>query len=269
MISDFHMHTNWSSDSPTRPKDMVREAIRKQMDAICITDHQDIGLPYREGEMEARLDIEPYLKSMFRLKEHYKDRIDVRIGIELGLQRHLCELYTEMVKNKPFDFIIGSGHVFDGMDPCYDPYFDDKTDEEGYRHAFEITLENIKRFTNFDVLGHIDYVVRYGSRQEKSYSYKQNAEVLDEIMKHLISNGKGIEINTAGWKYGLPFAHPHKDVIKRYRELGGEIITVGSDAHRPEHVGYDFHKVGDLLQECGFKYYTEFKERKPIFRQLT
>ena len=88
-------------------------------------------------------------------------------------------------------------------------------------------------------------------------------------MRYLIANGKGIEINTAGWKYGLPFAHPHQDVLKRYKELGGEIITVGSDAHRPEHVGYDFYKVGDLLKECGFKYYTEFKARKPIFRQLT
>lgn len=69
----------------------------------------------------------------------------------------------------------------------------------------------------------------------------------------------------SGLKYGLPFAHPHADVLKRYRELGGEIITVGADGHRPEHIAYDFHKAQGILEECGFKYYAEFKERRPIF----
>ena len=87
-------------------------------------------------------------------------------------------------------------------------------------------------------------------------------------MKHLIEHGKGLELNTAGWKYGLPFAHPHQDVLKRYKELGGEIITIGSDGHRPEHVAYDFHKVKDYLEACGFKYYTEFRQRKPYFCAL-
>ena len=73
----------------------------------------------------------------------------------------------------------------------------------------------------------------------------------------------------AGLKYGLPFAHPHPDILRRYRELGGEIITVGADGHRPEHIAYDFEKADSILKSCGFRYYTEFKERKPVFKLLT
>ena len=90
----------------------------------------------------------------------------------------------------------------------------------------------------------------------------------DEILKILIQKEKGLELNMAGLKYGLPYAHPHKDILKRYKELGGEIITVGADGHKPEHIAYDFHKVSDILKECGFTYYTEFNKRKPDFCKL-
>ena len=80
--------------------------------------------------------------------------------------------------------------------------------------------------------------------------------------------GKGIELNTAGFKYGLGFAHPHISILKRYKELGGEVITVGSDAHQPENIAYDFDRAKEVLKDSGFKYYTEFKGRKPIFIQV-
>ena len=108
----------------------------------------------------------------------------------------------------------------------------------------DIRVQNVRIDGDFDVLGHLDYVVRYGIEQEKEYSYRKFADEIDEILKILIKRGKGLEINMAGLKYGLPFAHPHPDILKRYRELGGEIITVGSDAHRPEHIAYEFAKIG-------------------------
>lgn len=268
MKSDFHMHTGFSSDSDAKPEIMIEEAIKLGLDTICITDHQDVDFPEHIMPSGFRLDFEPYFKKLQKLKVQYKNQIDVRIGVEFGLQPHLGEIYHKFAEEYPFDFIIGSVHIFDGMDPYYKGYFDDKTDEEGYRRAFEITLENIKNVSDFDVLGHIDYVVRYGKEQAKHYSYEKYADLIDEILKYLISHGKGIELNTAGFKYGLGFCHPHPDVIRRYRELGGEIITVGSDGHKPEHIAYDFHKVSNILKECGFENYTEFKDRKPIFRQL-
>ena len=84
----------------------------------------------------------------------------------------------------------------------------------------------------------------------------------------MIEKEKGLEVNSAGLMYGLPFGHAHPDVLKRYRELGGEIITIGADAHKPEHIAYDFAKAEEILKSCGFKYYTEFFEQKPVFKQL-
>ena len=118
------------------------------------------------------------------------------------------------------------------------------------------------------MLGHLDYVVRYGKHREQEYSYGRFADEIDEILRYLIEHGKGLEVNTAGLKYGLPFAHPHPDVLKRYKKLGGEIITVGADAHTPEHVGYDFNIVDNILEACGFKYYAEFIKRAPVFRKI-
>ncbi len=129
-------------------------------------------------------------------------------------------------------------------------------------------LDYIKAVEDFDALGHLDYIVRYGKEQQKFYSYRQFADEIDEILKYLIANGKALELNMAGMKYGLGFAHPHPDILKRYKELGGEMVTVGSDAHRPEHIAYAYEKAGEILKECGFGYYTEFIKRKPQSIQI-
>lgn len=268
MKADFHMHTSFSSDSDTTPEDMVRGAIEKGLQTICITDHYDKDFPMTPGGEEFAFDMESYVKEIRRLKELYKDSIDIRMGIEIGLQPHLGDFYHVLINAYPFDFVIGSVHVIDHLDPYYGEYFIGKEDEDAYRQAFEETLENIKVNKDFDVLGHIDYVVRYGKQKAEHYSYQKYADILDEIMKELIRQGKGLELNAAGWKYGLGFCHPHPDVLKRYRELGGEIITVGADGHKPEHIAYDFSKVSAVLKECGFQYYTEFKERKAYFKHL-
>ena len=117
---------------------------------------------------------------------------------------------------------------------------------------------------DFDVYGHIDYVVRYGPNKNQFYSYKKFSDIIDEILKKIISTGHGIEINTAGFKYRLGHPNPTEDIIKRYHELGGEIITIGSDGHKPEHLAYDFNKIPALLNSCGFDYYTVFEGRKPV-----
>lgn len=269
MRSDFHMHTNFSTDSDSTPEQMIEGAIQKGLQTICITDHQDVDFPKSIMPEGFQIDFDKYFETFRKLQRKYQNQIEVLIGVELGLQPHLGNVYKELAETYPFDFVIGSIHILDGMDPYFKEYFEDKTDEEAYRRAFEITLENIKNISDYDVLGHLDYVVRYGKNQDRDYSYLKYADYIDEILKYLIAHGKGLEINTAGFKYGLSFAHPHTDVLKRYRELGGEIITIGSDGHKPEHIAYDFHRVSDILKACGFKNYTEFKQRKPIFRQLT
>ena len=168
----------------------------------------------------------------------------------------------------PFDFVIGSSHVVHGVDPYYPNYYDNRDEDTAYMEYFESILENIATDADYDVYGHIDYVVRYGPNKNEFYSYKKFSDIIDEILIKLIEKGKGIEINTAGFKYGLNHPNPTEDIICRYRQLGGEIITIGADGHKPEHIAYDFHKVPEILKNAGFNYYTVFKNRKPDFIKI-
>lgn len=274
--ADMHMHTWFSTDSEACPCDMAGEAVRKGLKTICFTDHFDKD-DLEWGE-EGIFDVDAYFVEMQKLQEEYAGKLNIRIGIELGLRTYLKDYYEELTKKYPFDFVIGSVHNVpykkdvEGnilyTDPAAEKLFTDRTDKEAYRLMMETTLENVRTSDCFQTLGHLDYVVRYGKSREKEYSYTDYADIIDEILKLLIEKEKGLEVNSAGLKYGLPFAHPHPDVLKHYRELGGEIITIGADAHKPEHIAYDFAKAEEILKSCGFKYYTEFFEQKPVFKQL-
>ena len=116
--------------------------------------------------------------------------------------------------------------------------------------------------------GHLDYVVRYGPNKDADYSYAKYADLLDSILETLIEKGKGLELNTGGLRSGLRDVNPCAEVLKRYRELGGEILTVGSDSHSDSHISFEFEKACELLKECGFRYYTVFEKRSPEFRRL-
>ena len=266
MLWDTHMHCAFSGDSDADPELMIQSAIKKQLDGICFTHHLDYDYP-EEPELFL-LDFPAYQERIFSLKEKYKKKISVLWGIELGLQPHLAKRLSDVTDGYPFDFVIGSSHVVHGKDPYYFSFFDGKTEQEAYTEYFVSILENLDAFTDFDVYGHIDYVVRYGPNRNADYTYAKYADVLDEILKKLISLGRGIEINTGGFKYGLGHPNPSEEILSRYHELGGEILTIGADAHQPEHVAYDFKKVPDLLKACGFSYYTVFQNRKPEFYKL-
>ncbi|MFQ7312320.1 MAG: histidinol-phosphatase HisJ family protein [Sellimonas sp.] len=266
VTADYHMHTRFSSDSDADPKDMVEAAIKKGLQTICFTDHQDTDYP--EDQSMFRIDMERYIPTITELQERYKGQIDIRLGVEIGLQPHLGEWYRSYIKAYPFDFVIGSVHVVEKMDPYNGEFFDKYSDREGYRRSFEETLENVRAIQDFDVLGHMDYIVRYGKEQAAHYCWKDHADIIDEILRELIDSGKGIEMNMAGFKYGLSFCHPYPDIIKRYRELGGEILTVGADAHKPEHIAYNYAQAAEILKEAGFAYYTVFHKRKPEFVKI-
>ncbi|NLJ96720.1 MAG: histidinol phosphate phosphatase, partial [Clostridiales bacterium] len=167
--------------------------------------------------------------------------------------------------------VIGSIHLVDHIDPYYPQYWEERTEEEGILRCFETIKECCSLYQGFDVCGHLDYIVRYApssKAQYKEYPYSYYKDLLDEILKTLLSHGKGIEINTSGYKYCLGHPHPKKEILKRYKELGGEIITIGSDAHKPEHLSYDFSKAKELLKSLGYKYYTTFKAGKPTMIKL-
>ena len=263
---DVHMHSQFSGDSKAPQEDMVLTAIDAGLGGICFTDHLDMDYPDEPSLF--LLDLPNYTSSVLALKKKYQDTFPVYLGIELGLQPHLATLHKDILSQYPFDFVIGSSHVVHGVDPYYPNFYEGRKEEACYREYFESILENIHAFDGFDVYGHIDYVVRYGPTKNANYVWTQYQDVIDEILKLLISKGKGIEINTGGFKYGLGHPNPTEDIIRRYHELGGEIITIGADAHAPQHIGYDFGKVPDILKNAGFEYFTVFKNRNPHFIKL-
>ena len=129
-------------------------------------------------------------------------------------------------------------------------------------------LKNINTIDKFCVYGHIDFISRYGIYKDNSLKYRDYSDLIDEVLKTLINKNKGIEINTSGYRYKLNQTYPQYDILKRYKELGGEIITIGSDAHTPDYVGDHFEVAYEMLVKSGFKYITRFKNLKPSFTAI-
>lgn len=265
MLCDFHLHTSFSGDSDTPPVRQIEQAVRLGMACICITDHHDMDV---RSACDFNLALPDYFPAMEELRDRYRKNLKVEIGIELGLQNHIIPELNQVALEYPFDFIIGSCHFIDGLDPYYPEYFEGRTESESYRHFFEVTLKRVQNMDCFDALGHLDYVVRYGPNKNKAYHYKDYQDVIDLILKTLIHKGKALECNTGGFHYGLGHPNPCEEILCRYRELGGELITVGSDAHSPEYVGYAFDSAALLLKKCGFSYYSVYHKRIPRFLPL-
>lgn len=266
IIADYHTHTHFSSDSKTPPESQIQSALKKGLSCLCFTDHEDMD--YCDPD-EFQLDIPSYTSYMENLQKTYEKQIDIRIGIEIGLQPHLFKKLPDFVSTYPFDFIIGSSHMVQHMDPYFPKFWEGRSEKESILAYYEDTLKNIQQFDCFDVYGHIDYIIRYHPDKTKPYHYMDYIDILDEILKTLIQKGKGIECNTAGFKHGLGQPNPEVSLLTRYKELGGEILTIGSDAHTPEFIAYEFQKIPTLLKDCGFRYYTIFHNRKPQFLPLS
>lgn len=255
--ADQHTHSSFSTDSDEPLEEMVKAAEKKGLQTLCITEHMDMDYP--GGEFI--LDTESYRKELMRVRS--QTNIELLFGVELGLMDYLAPRLEEYSKARDFDFIIGSSHLVNGQDPYYPGYFQNLGSRTGVLRYFESILANIRAMDCFDVYGHLDYVVRYSP--EKSYDPVDYREIIDEILRLLIEKGKGIEINTAGLQSGMGYVHPHEFILRRYKELGGEIVTVGSDAHDRRRVAADFDKAEAALSAAGFSYYTIFRERKPNF----
>lgn len=272
IIADCHVHSNFSSDGKATLEQMISQAVRLGLKVICFTDHMDYDYP-QVSDYSFCLDVGAYTARLSELRVKYRKIIDIRTGIELGLQTHIKEQLTAVTEGYPFDFVIGSSHVVDRIDPYYPEFWDGRTEEEGIRKYFQSIIDNCKVFQGFSVYGHIDYIVRYTPsmityKKNTSYTYEKFADILDEVLKTILSHGKGIEVNTSGLARGLGYPHPRTEILKRYRELGGELITIGSDAHRPENLCYDFDRVAALLLGLGYRYYAVYEQGKPIMMKI-
>ena len=159
--------------------------------------------------------------------------------------------------------MIGSSHLVHGQDPYYASYYENKTEKQAYEAYFLSILENVNTMDCFHVYGHLDYVIRYGPNKDLYYDPMDYYDIIRELLTVLIDKGKGIEVNTGSMYKGFSYPHPHETILKLYRQLGGELITIGSDAHVPQYLGHGFAQAEALLKRCGFQHYTLFKAVKP------
>ncbi|MBP3339687.1 MAG: histidinol-phosphatase HisJ family protein [Lachnospiraceae bacterium] len=266
MISDSHVHTYFSGDSQADIDKVIEQAISKGMQQIAITDHHDFLI---ENDRFV-LDFNKYNEVMPKIKDKYKDKITVLYGIELGLDKRFVNELNEITTKYDFDFIIGSSHIANGIDPYFKEYWENRSIHNGMMEYFESIYENLTLFDNFNIYGHIDYAIRYTPDGTGTYEYKEYSDILDKILTTIISKGKGIEINTSNLRKGLTYTNPTAEVIKKYKELGGEIITIGSDSHQDDEngVGFGFDVARNILSEAGFKHYNTFEKRVAKYHDL-
>lgn len=270
ILADCHLHSAFSGDSDVGMEEMIGKGIDLGLAEMCFTEHMDMDFPITETIPADfyTVNTDSYLYDLLKLRAKYADRIKIYFGIELGLQPHLSKEMAKYVKAYDFDFVIGSSHICHGKDPYRAVFFEGRSEKEAFREYFISILENIKKFSNFDVYGHLDYVIRYAPNRDMDYRCADYQDILDEIMICLIEREKGLEINTAALRNQLAELHPCTAIVKRFRELGGEIITVGSDAHSLRDIASGFDIAAAVLQKCGFRYYASFEGRIPSFRKL-
>lgn len=269
--ADTHTHTRFSTDSAAEPLLMLKTAKEKKLPVLCFTDHFDLDFP---SDTESFLfDPKDYFTELSALREQTRnEETRLNLGIEIGLRRDradLCEELNRVLPAYPFDYVIGSVHIVDDLDPYHEEYW--RRNKNGLLRYFEDTYENVKQYQNFDSLGHLDYAVRYlpdSVSTEKDYRPMDYLDLFTEIFKILISNGKALEINTNGLRRGLSFPHPKKELLKLYASLGGELVTLGSDAHKEQDIAAGFDTAVSVLRDCGFRYYAVFTNRKPELFKL-
>ena len=256
--TDHHVYTNYSPDSDASIEEYLLRAKELGLDSVMFTDHIDMGAI--EVEFQDHIDYDEYFKTMKALEKQYG--IPIRVGVEIGYEKNHKEEIDRLLEKYPFDFVISSIHYGEGKDFYLGDFFDGKSQYESYLTYFELILEMVENFSNFEVLGHLDHIVRYGPFEHKTYEYGEYREIIDNILKTLIRKDKGIELNTSGLRGELKTTFPKTEVLKRYRQLGGKIITLGSDAHFNEDYYGDIENGIAILKSLGFTEISSFKARK-------
>ncbi|MBE7056075.1 MAG: histidinol-phosphatase HisJ family protein [Ruminococcaceae bacterium] len=263
MYYDMHTHSHFSTDSHMEMEKGILSAINKNLSGIAFTDHIDIDFTNREDEY--LFDLDEYFVFIDKMIDKYKDKIKILRAVEVGIQDHVLEETKKKVQGYPHDFVLGSTHLFHRLDPYEKEFWDDGRDKKAvYLDCLECIYKNIQIYNDFDVLSHLDYQVRNAVYEDNRFFYNDYSDLVDSIFKFIIEKGIGFEINTSTYSK-VPL---DTDLVKRYLELGGEIITIGSDAHYPENVGKIFPEIIEILKNSGVKYIAHYIERKPVFDKL-
>ncbi|MEE1494747.1 MAG: histidinol-phosphatase HisJ family protein [Anaerostipes hadrus] len=283
MRTDYHVHTEFSDDSNYPMEQVIKDAITKEFDELCFTDHVDYGIKkdwdepgemiYRKGgagepdQMPvANVDYPVYYKTFQKMKELYQDKISLKFGLEFGMQAHTVEKYEKLFSRYPFDFIILSVHEIEDKEFWDQGFQNGMTQQEYNERYYEEMLYLVQNYHNYSVLGHMDLITRYD--KAGVYPFEKLKPILTKILKTVIADEKGIEVNTSSHRYGLKDLTPSRDILKLYKKLGGKIITIGSDSHKPEHLGAFVDETKEELKALGFEQICTFDKMKPVYHNL-
>lgn len=276
MFADYHVHTEFSDDSVYPMEQVVKDAIAMGMDEICFTDHVDYGvkedwdcghpIAYRGDVPFANVDYPAYFSAITRLRSMYGKWLAIKLGLEFGMQTHTIPQYEALFRRYPFDFILLSVHQIRDKELWTQDFQLGQSQEEYNLRYYEELLSLVRQYKNYSVLGHVDLIARYDL--SGAYPFENIKPILTDIFRQVIADGKGIELNTSYHRYGLRDTTPSVDILRLYRQLGGEVVTIGSDSHAPEHLGAYIAEGKELLKELGFRYFCTYAQMRPAFHPL-
>lgn len=259
---DFHMHSRVSFDGHDTGLAMAKTAAAMGLKEVCFTDHIDYDSLGTMPDMA--FDTAVYNAEYDGLMV---PGLKIRRGMEFGLARDNRDQFRQDLKRREFDFVLGSMHFVDGLDVYMPEYWRGKTVFQAERRFLEETLACVRIHDDFDVLAHLTYISKPPCHPSpRPLPYGDHRELLDEILRVLAEKGKGLEMNTSGMDRCGGFL-PTADFFRRFKELGGEIVTVGSDAHRCNRVGQYSREACGILGDI-FGYVCTFENREPVFHKV-
>jgi len=258
------MHSAFSYDAEPQNTigHMIETAIAKGLAGIAVTDHLD---PLWPDEAEpSTLDVPAYEAALAAAENTYGGQIRFAKGIELGfIPGEALRICEDAVSGYPYDFVIGSVHSSAETPIDLPPFHEGRAVKDIVDEYYTLLLESVRHYKNYDVIGHINGIDRYtdGFAPESVYM-----PYIDEILRVAIADGKGIEINTSAFRYGIGSrGTPTRPILARFKELGGEIVTIGSDAHRAADIGAFLEKGEEMLLAAGFRHIAVYQNRQPEF----
>lgn len=254
IIADYHLHSPFSHDSKKMElEDLFKNATSRYIKEICITDHRDIKTPNSNGDNEP--DHSALRKMVEELQPKYPDVV-VKVGCEYSLHQNNADGMEQAIKDHNLNFVIASTHFSETMDFAGTMLKRPEYHETIHHNYLTTMYEALQNTTAYSVLGHFDFIERYN--MDAPLDLNKHRDLVYAILKTVADNGKGIEINTAFIAMRSPTPHPRLEVLKMFKEVGGEIITVGSDSHNNQPLGYEFQMVPEYLKSAGFVKYCTF-----------
>ena len=270
VLFDNHNHSQFSFDGKrTSVESSAMAAVEAGLGGICFSDHCDFYVPPMKAGFEdlqkEYFDVAEQQAEISRVQGLIGDKTKILKGIEIGMYEECHEPIRKVLSENTFDQIIASVHYIEQTDPYYGGFYEGKDWKEAYGSYLETIYREMTWLQDFDIMGHYDYIVRYASYPVTSIRYRDFSDIFDEMFRYLIHEGKALEINTKSYQgYRGRLVGLDNDVLLRYREMGGEIISLGSDSHEPSRVGHSFHHFAALLRSLGFRWTAHYEARKLV-----